>query len=89
MSKNKLHYLCVEIDAMARYIGLDLWGCSADQKSLRVAPTGSPQPTGIMSREEIRTKFLAKFEVLRHKPYSSYLEVQPRAFVGSRGGVEA
>lgn len=76
--QTKLHYLCVEIEDMAGYLNLDLWGCTPDGKALRIAPHGLAQPTGVMTREEITSRFLSEFVIAPYRPYSGYLEVRRR-----------
>jgi len=73
MPKN--YYQCVEVEEQARFIGIELWGVSSDGNSLRVAPTGSRQPTGIMTREAITNEFNRNFSVVPASPHSCYLRV--------------
>lgn len=89
MEPTKKHYLCVEVEEMARYLGIDLWGCTPDGGALRTAPAGSGQPTGTMTREQITDEFVRQFVVVPVRPCSGYLEVKKREFVSPAPAVVA
>jgi hypothetical protein len=65
---------------MADALGLDLWG-NTPQGDLRVAPKGSPQPTGAISYAALKKMFDKQFRLIRdpRKMSVGYLMIVPRA----------
>ena len=82
------YYKCVEVVDMAKHLGIDLWGCSPLGGYLRVAPTGSYQPTGIMTRAQIIGLFNERFEVVPLRAGSQVLKIREKERLTEARSVE-